>query len=71
MGASERGAEARGLLDLAASHQCEPDTLMFNAALRTCGDEQEVREVLRRMEDAGVPANALTKRILGGHLSEL
>lgn len=59
-----RQAESRGLLDLAASHGCAPDTLMFNAALRTCGDEQEVRMVLRLMQDAGVSGDAMTKKLL-------
>ena len=59
-----RGAEARGLLDLAASHGCIPDARMFNAALRSCRDEEEVRAVLRAMEEAGVPGNAVTERLL-------
>ena len=59
-----RQAESRGLLDLAASHGCVPDTLMFNAALRTCGDEQEVRMVLRLMQDAGVSGDVMTKKLL-------
>jgi pentatricopeptide repeat protein len=43
-----RTAEARGLLDLAASHGLTPDTPMFNAALRCCRD-QEVKNVEQLM----------------------
>jgi hypothetical protein len=59
-----RGAEARGMLDLAASHGCIPDTRMYNAALRSCRDEDEVRAVLRAMEEACVPGDAVTERLL-------
>lgn len=59
-----RTAEARGLLDLAASHGLTPDTPMFNAALRCCRDQVEVKNVEQLMAAAGVKGNRATKRFL-------
>jgi pentatricopeptide repeat protein len=59
-----RTGEARGLLDLAASHGLTPDTRMFNAALRCCRDQEEVKNVEQLMAAAGVKGNRATQRFL-------
>lgn len=59
-----RTAEARGLLDLAASHGLAPDASLFNAALRCCQDDAEMEQVRRLMAAAGVEGNRATVKLL-------
>mmetsp|Transcript_69671 Transcript_69671/g.102078 ORF Transcript_69671/g.102078 Transcript_69671/m.102078 type:complete len:87 (+) Transcript_69671:103-363(+) len=63
-GSIGRTAEARGLIDLSASHSLPPDTMMFNAALRCCQSYEEIKVMQHRMSSAGIKGNRATIRLL-------